>query len=456
MSTSDNNGGKLLINSAESIIENDPFEAIFALNLGDFLTEHLISDDLLAKVNNSFHDKVNGLKNQLKELISIYSLDKTLSLLGLESDSDFLIYNSIAKTIAQMIDVDTCRIYLNSDYIKNNKKADYNLLLMGSSHEEADFAKIKSIGYSFKEIENVVINSYVNGKTTYLQDVKTSENWKPIAELNQDKTATFLAVPMSNNAENVGILCIENKSKKEISPEHIKLVEITARLFATSMRLQELIEETETTINDENAAPMELRHLRTELTASIGDLGDEQQMFVEALAKAVDVKCQYSREHSQNVALIAKQIGEYLKLNEKTVDLIYYAGLLQNIGKITLPEGIFSNKGKLTAEEWNKLQNHPNVGVSLLMKINFLSEVVPYVHYHRERWDGKGEPEGLSGLSIPLGSRIIAVADAYQAMVTERPYRKPLSIDEAFAILKKEAGEKWDPVIVDAIVALKQ
>lgn len=178
-------------------------------------------------------------------------------------------------------------------------------------------------------------------------------------------------------------------------------------------------------------------------------------MFVEALAKAVDAKCKFTQTHSQQVAELSKEICEYLKLNEKTTDLIYYAGLLQNIGKITLPEEIFSNKGKLSNEEWNKLQNHPNVGVSLLMKINFLSEVVPYVNYHRERWNGKGEPEGLSGLSIPLGSRIIAVADAYQAIVSKRAYRDAISNEEAMGILKKEAGIKWDPVIVDALVHIK-
>ncbi|MCK7470086.1 MAG: HD domain-containing protein [Desulfomicrobium escambiense] len=148
-------------------------------------------------------------------------------------------------------------------------------------------------------------------------------------------------------------------------------------------------------------------------------------------------------------------MAEYLELNEKTIDLIYYAGLLQNIGKITLPDQIFSNKGKLSAEDWNKLQNHPNVGVSLLMKINFLSEVVPYVHYHKERWDGQGEPEGLSGLSIPLGSRIIAVADAYQAMRSNRAYRKPLSKEEVLDLIKQESGIKWDPIVVDALIELK-
>ena len=138
-------------------------------------------------------------------------------------------------------------------------------------------------------------------------------------------------------------------------------------------------------------------------------------------------------------------------MNEKTTDLVYYAGLLQNIGKITLPESLFTNKGKLSKEEWEKLQNHPNVGVNLLMNINFLSEVIPYIHYHKERWDGGGEPEGLKGNSIPFGSRIIAVADAYTAMTSDRSYRKAMDKDEALAVIKSEAGIKWDPIVVNAL-----
>ncbi len=200
---------------------------------------------------------------------------------------------------------------------------------------------------------------------------------------------------MANNWGNVGVICIENKEAKEISQEYISLLEATAGLFVTSMRLQKLTEQTSAALEDKNATLVDLRQLRTDLTASIGDIGDDQQQFVEALARAVDVKSK-SHEHSQNVAELARQIAEHINLNEKTLDLIYYAGLLHNIGQISLPEEIFSSKEKPTPETWVKLQNHPNIGVNLLMKINFLSEVIPYVHYHKERWDGKGTPEGLS------------------------------------------------------------
>ena len=169
------------------------------------------------------------------------------------------------------------------------------------------------------------------------------------------------------------------------------------------------------------------------------------------MATAVDIKGQYSVAHSQNTADLARKLSDELGLNEKTKDLIYYAGLLSNIGKIALPEELFSNRGKLSKEDWDKLKTYSNIGVNILMKINFLSEVVPYICYHKERYDGSGEPEGLARMSIPLGSRIIAVADAYSALTSDRAYRKAMTKEEALTIMKQEAGTKWDPIIVDAL-----
>ncbi|MDY6363440.1 MAG: HD domain-containing phosphohydrolase, partial [Cyanobacteriota bacterium] len=106
---------------------------------------------------------------------------------------------------------------------------------------------------------------------------------------------------------------------------------------------------------------------------------------------------------------------------------------------------------KLSPQELNKIKNHTNIGVNLLMNINFLSEVVPYITYQTERVDGSGFPEGLKGQSIPLGSRIIAVSDAYSAMTSDRPYRKAMDKDKALAIMKEESGSKWDPDVINAL-----
>ena len=229
-----------------------------------------------------------------------------------------------------------------------------------------------------------------------------------------------------------------------------------AGLFVTSLGIQKLIDEVKRIITKEDIATLELQNLRAQLTAIIGDLGDQQQSFVEKLAYAADLKGQYKRSHSNECANLSREICEEMNLNEKTTDLIYYAGLLQNIGKITLCEELFTKKEKLTEAEWNELKNSPNVGVDLLMNINFMSVVVPYINYQQERYNGKGYPEGLKGNSIPLGSRIIALAGAYCALTQDRAHRKAMSNQEALKTLQEEAGIKWDPNIVEILVKIKE
>lgn len=447
------NGVSVFTRSTE-LLGEDPLEEIFALNLGDFLTEHLISQDLADKIKkHDTKDKTESLKKQLKELISIYSINNTLSVLGFNNKEDYIIYNSIAKTIVQMLDVDTCHIFLSKEFAKGLGKTSNDIVLVGSSIDFEDDIYAHDIGYSFDSTD-FVPSAYNSKESIKIDNPNEMKGFLPVKELKEDIVKEYIAIPMHNNAESVGVIVLESYGDKKLSAEFTKLVEVTARLFAISMILQKLTEETGKAIEDENISSVELQQLRAELTATIGDLGEEQQSFVEMLAKAVDAKSQYSGNHSQNVANLAKEICDYMGLNEKTKDLIYYAGLLQNIGKITLPEELFNKKGKLSKEDWDKLQNHPNIGVSLLMSINFLSEVIPYIHYHRERWDGRGEPEGLKGYSIPLGSRIIAIADAYCALTADRPYREALSSEKALQIMVEEAQIKWDPVLVEALVTL--
>lgn len=400
--------GVSVFSRSSEFLDCDPLEEIFALNLGDFLTEHLISDDLAQKIKSrDSHDKAESLKQQLNELISIYSISNTLSVLGFTNKEDYIIYNSIAKTVIQMVDAQACHIFLANEYATAIENDDTGVVLVGSSVS-------------------------------------------PDEEINCDDSR-LIKIPMQYGTENAGIIMLLPKDGKTISSEFVKLIKVTARLFAISMILLRLTNDTSKIMTDDEVSCSELQHYRAELTAVIGDLGQEQQNFVEMLAKAVDAKSEYHNNHSQNVADIAKSICEYIGLNEKTKDLIYYAGLLQNIGKITIPEELFNKKDKLSPKDWETLQNHPNVGVSLLMSINFLSEVIPYIHYHKERWDGSGEPEGLRGRSIPFGSRIIAIADAYSALREDRPYRKALSKEEALALIKEESEHKWDPMLVEVL-----
>ena len=322
--------------------------------------------------------------------------------------------------------------------------------LVGSSIDFDEDIYAKKLGYSADD-KSIVVKAFNTLEKVQIKDVSKIDSFIPKYELKEFDVKSLAIVPMHNNAHIVGVIVIENYKEKMIKRAYMDLLETIGRLFGTSMHLQKTIEETDSLINDEEVFAEDLQHKRAELTALIGDLGIQQQAFVQKLAKAVDEKGQYKVAHSQNTADLSRKLCKQIGLNEKTTDLIYYAGLLQNIGKITLPESLFSNKGKLSKEEWEKLQNHPNVGVNLLMNINFLSEVIPYIHYHKERWDGRGEPEGLKGNSIPFGSRIIAVADAYTAMTSDRSYRKAMAKDEALKVIKDEAGIKWDPTVVNAL-----
>lgn len=404
------------------LLENDPIEEIFALNLGDFLCEHLISPDFAHKIGNKVKTKNERLKDQLLELISIYSIDSTLSILGFDSNEDYIIYNSIAKTIKLMLSLDKCVIYL--------AKKDEPIKLAGTSSD------------NFKEDEK--INPHIE---------KSYEN-EEVIMLNEGEKQ-IIVFPMKNKYECIGAIETSRNLNRPLEAEFIELLKITAGLFVTSLGIQKLIDQVKKVVGNENTSTRELLNLRAQLTSIIGDLGDKQQAFVEKLAVAVDLKGKYKNNHSKRTADLSREICNFLKLNEKTTDLIYYAGLLQNIGKITLEEELFDKKGKLSKEEWDRLQEHPNAGVSLLMNINFMSEVVPYIHYQKERWDGLGKPEGLGGFSIPFGSRIIAAADAYCALTEDRPHRKALSNEDALEILKKESALKWDPNVINALVQMK-
>ncbi len=442
--------GASLFSRSIDLMEDDPLEEIFALNLGDFISEYLISEDLANKIGKDVKDKTTKLKSQLKELVSIYSLDNTLCVLGFNSQDEYVVYNSIAKTLTQILDVDACHIYLTKEFTKGLNIEDKILGLVGSSIEFDEDIYAKKLSYA-EDDKSIIVKAFKTLETVQIKDITNIDNFTPKYELKEFDVKSLAVVPMHNNAHVVGVIVIENYKEKTIKRAYMKLLETIGRLFGTSMHLQKTIDETNSLIESDDVIAEELQHQRAELTALIGDLGVQQQAFVERLAKAVDEKGQYKVSHSQNTAELSRKLCRQLGLNEKTTDLVYYAGLLQNIGKITLPESLFTNKGKLSKEDWEKLQNHPNVGVNLLMNINFLSEVIPYIHYHKERWDGGGEPEGLKGNSIPFGSRIIAVADAYTAMTSDRSYRKAMDKDEALTVIKAEAGIKWDPVVVNAL-----
>ncbi len=162
----------------------------------------------------------------------------------------------------------------------------------------------------------------------------------------------------------------------------------------------------------------------------------------------------YTGGHLQRVAQWGRKVAERLGLPPERCELVYEAALLHDLGKTVLDERILNKPGRLTAREWEQVQRHPQLGAEILSDVPFLNPIVPWIAYHHERPDGKGYPYGLKGDQIPLEARIIAVVDAFDAMIggeapsQQRPYRRVLSIEEALKELRRGAGTQFDPQVV--------
>ncbi len=182
------------------------------------------------------------------------------------------------------------------------------------------------------------------------------------------------------------------------------------------------------------------------------DLQGQTNDALRALVRVIDERYHHTLDHSELVAKYAQQIAEALQLPQQDIDTITPAALLHDLGKVGMADDVLFNPKSLNPTERKHAQQHAEVGAMLLSKFPLFRKGANLVRYHHERYDGKGYPEGLVGEDIPLGSRIISVADAYQAMTEDRPYRRALSQGEAIAQLMQGSGTQFDPRVVQALV----
>jgi len=178
--------------------------------------------------------------------------------------------------------------------------------------------------------------------------------------------------------------------------------------------------------------------------------------IIDCLIAAIEAKDGYTCGHSSRVADMSTDIASMLGIKGDRFENIHIAAHLHDIGKIGIPEHILNKPGALLPQEWSQVKEHPVTGYKILSKSSLLARVATIVLHHHERWDGKGYPHGLVGNQTPIGARIIAVADAIDAMITTRPYRKPLSWEECYHEISANKGRQFDPTVVDAAFSLRE
>jgi HD-GYP domain-containing protein (c-di-GMP phosphodiesterase class II) len=237
---------------------------------------------------------------------------------------------------------------------------------------------------------------------------------------------TLLSVPLRRGKETLGVLnAYSCKSRKAFLPREEKALMVLGDRAATSL---------------ENAL-------------LYADLENTFRETIQGLALALEAKDAYTHGHSENVTRLCEGAARAMGLDEAFCSTLHQAGVLHDIGKIGISSAILNKPGKLDPEEYEIIKSHPRMGRRILEPISMLADAVPIIYHHHERWDGRGYPEGLAGQEIPLGSRLMMVADTYEAMTSDRAYRKGLPHAVAIEELAACSGTQFDQECVEAFLA---
>jgi PAS domain S-box-containing protein len=235
---------------------------------------------------------------------------------------------------------------------------------------------------------------------------------------------SHIRVPLIVKGDPVGVLGVDSRRAAAFTPENLSTLEKLAALIGVAL----------------------------ENTRLVSDLKELLLGTVKSLSNAIDAKSPWTAGHSERVTYYALQIGEKMSLQDGDLKDLELGGLLHDVGKIGIYDAILNKPASLTREEYEVVKGHPLRGVGLLEPIKQLNRIIPCIRHHHERIDGSGYPDGLKGESIPLWARILAVADAFDSMTSDRPYRKAFGREEAVDELKRCSKTQFDPEIVKAFI----
>ncbi|MEW6328186.1 MAG: CHASE2 domain-containing protein [Thermodesulfobacteriota bacterium] len=301
---------------------------------------------------------------------------------------------SICRLIKEMTRVDTCYAIL--------KRKDGNILIYGNNHQ-----KIAGPLINLEMVESVL------------------QTGKPVWEGMDQKipgVTGVMYVPIKSIDQVYGVLSLERRVS--FDTRDLQLASVFTDYLAFVLEKETILDKTREA------------YIRA----------------VEGLANVIRVKCPSIYRHSSQVLKLAEKMASVLNIPKGEVEVIRYAALLHDLGMAGIPEDILNKSDPLTAEQRLYLESHPEMGIEIIRPVTFLNAAIPIIRHHHERYDGKGYPEGLAGDEIPQGAQILAVADSFVAMLSDRPYRKAREQKEAISEIKRQSGAQFNPRVVEALL----
>jgi putative nucleotidyltransferase with HDIG domain len=350
-----------------------------------------------------------GLRESFEELSQLYRLSETIA----SALTFSRVLTLLLDVMREVVEYDAAVLYLyeeRGDNLRPNMEKGLTADLRARTEAQR---REGLLHWALKQGRAVVVPD--SGAGAWTQDVSAD-----------DQRKSFLLVPILARGKAIGLLnLVVFSDEGSFTQRDLSLLSILANQAGISL---------------ENARLYE---------AVRQDYVD----VIHALAGAVDARDHYTREHSNRVSTYGVVIARQMGLDEAFIEAVQFGGLLHDVGKIGIPDQILNKPGRLTEDEFTVMKAHATMGATLLRRVESLSPLVPLVLYHHERFDGQGYPEGLAGKKIPLGARILNVADSFETITSDRVYHKARSMQEGLDEIRRCGGGQFDPEVVAAFEA---
>ena len=359
--------------------------------LGDHLYNYL-----LYQQKDRYLEKITSMISLSHELNQSVNIDQTL--------------NTIVREAARLADCTACSIRLLNE--KTNK-----LVIKHTYGLKENYQKKKDLEIG----EGVGGTVALTGDHIVIKDLRTDDRVEYTQYLEDEGLVSLLSVPIKSHAKVIGIISVYSRKRRTFGKNIVDLCCTFAESYAAVIEKAQLLQR------------IELSYINT----------------MDTLIKSLEARDPYTRGHSDRVTNFTIEIGRLMKLSDAQISRLEYVAKLHDIGKLGVPDKILNKGGALTVPEFAEIKLHPARGIEILESFDFLKSTLDAIKHHHENFDGSGYPDNLAGEGIPIFSRIIAVADAYDAMTSDRPYRKGMPSKKALDEIRERSGIQFDPEVVD-------